>query len=77
MVAISPNLCLLQRSLSSNSGGVDPEKLYLATLNSHGTFQFAAGTVAPLPSLIKKFTRRVILHPVLLRDVNIFAMFCS
>ena len=31
-VAIFPNLCLLQRSLRSNLGGIDPEKLYRATL---------------------------------------------
>ena len=33
VVLISPNLCLWRRSLHSNLGGIDPEKLYGATLN--------------------------------------------
>ena len=33
VVAIFPNLCLWQRSLCSNLGGIDPEKLYRATLS--------------------------------------------
>ena len=33
-VAIFPNLCLWRRSLCSNLRGIDPEKLYRATLNS-------------------------------------------
>ena len=32
VVAIFPKLCLWRRSLCSNLGGVDPEKLYWATL---------------------------------------------
>ena len=32
MVLIFPNLCLWRRSLRSNVGGIDPEKLYRATL---------------------------------------------
>ena len=32
MVAIFPKLCLWRRSLCSNLGGIDPEKLYRATL---------------------------------------------
>ena len=32
VVAIFPNLCLWWRSLCSNLGGIDPEKLYRATL---------------------------------------------
>ena len=32
VVAIFPNLCLWRRSLCSNLGGIDPEKLYRATL---------------------------------------------
>ena len=32
VVAISSNLCLWRRSLCSNLGGIDPEKLYRATL---------------------------------------------
>ena len=32
MVVIFPNLCLWRRSLRSNLGGIDPEKLYRATL---------------------------------------------
>ena len=32
VVAILPNLCLWWRSLCSNYGGIDPEKLYRATL---------------------------------------------
>ena len=33
VVAIFPKLCLWQRSLCSNLGGIDPEKLYRVTLN--------------------------------------------
>ena len=32
VVAIFPNLCLWRRSLCSNLGGIDPEKLHRATL---------------------------------------------
>ena len=32
VLAIFPNLCLWQRSLCPNLGGIDPEKLYRATL---------------------------------------------
>ena len=32
VVAIFPNLCLRRRSLCSNLGGIDPQKLYRATL---------------------------------------------
>ena len=32
MVAIFPKLCLWRGSLCSNLGGIDPEKLYRATL---------------------------------------------
>ena len=32
VVAIFPNLCLWRRSLCSNLGGIDPEKLYQVTL---------------------------------------------
>ena len=36
VVLISPNLCLWRRSLRSNLGrGIDPEKLYRATLNQN------------------------------------------
>ena len=34
VVLIFPNLCLWRRSLCSNLGGTEPEKLYRATLNS-------------------------------------------
>ena len=34
VVAIFPKLCLWRRSLFSNLGGIDPEKLYRATLNA-------------------------------------------
>ena len=33
VVTIFPKLCLWRRSLCSNLGGIDPEKLYRATLN--------------------------------------------
>ena len=33
VVAVFPKLCLWRRSLCSNLGGIDPEKLYRATLN--------------------------------------------
>ena len=32
VVSVFPNLCLWRRSLRSNVGGIDPEKLYRATL---------------------------------------------
>ena len=35
VVLIFLNLCLWRRSLPSNLGGIDPEKLYRATLTSH------------------------------------------
>ena len=34
VVLISPNLCLWRRSLCSNLGGINPEKLYRATLTT-------------------------------------------
>ena len=34
VVAIFPNLCSWRRSLYSNVGGIDPEKLYRATLSN-------------------------------------------
>ena len=37
VVAIFPNLCLWRRSLYSSLGGIDPEKLYRATLTAHVT----------------------------------------
>ena len=37
MVAIFPKLCFWRRSLCSNLGGIDPEKLYRATLRGHRT----------------------------------------
>ena len=33
VVSVFPNLCLWRRSLRSNVGGIDPEKLYRATLS--------------------------------------------
>ena len=35
VVTIFPTLCLWQRSLCSNLGGIGPEKLYRATLKGH------------------------------------------
>ena len=35
MVAIFPKLCLWRRSLRSNLGGIDPEKLYRITLRTN------------------------------------------
>ena len=35
MVSIFPNLCLWRRSLRSNVGGIDHEKLYRATLSNN------------------------------------------
>ena len=35
VVTIFPTLCLWQRSLCSNLGGIGPEKLYRATLQGH------------------------------------------
>ena len=37
VVAIFPNRCLWRRSLYSSLGGIDPEKLYRATLTAHVT----------------------------------------
>ena len=44
MVAIFPNLCLWRRSLCSNLGGIDPEKLYRATLRTEFTCVIAKST---------------------------------
>ena len=66
MVLIFPNLRLRRRSLRSNLGGIDPEKLYRATLSFSSTqgsemdgFAFeqiqgmkASATPAPKTSLI-------------------------
>ena len=38
VVAIFPSLCLWRRSLFPNLGGIDPEKLYRATLKRSATF---------------------------------------
>ena len=38
MVVIFPKLCLWRRSLCSNVGGIDPEKLYRATLSGQLRF---------------------------------------
>ena len=38
VVAIFPNLCLWRRSLFSNLGGIDPEKLYRDTLKRSAKF---------------------------------------
>ena len=40
MVLIFPNLCLWRRSLRSNLGGIDPEKLYRATLNQEKCIKY-------------------------------------
>ena len=39
MALFFPNLCLWRRSLRSNVGGIDPEKLYRATLSDFGVKQ--------------------------------------
>ena len=41
MVLIFPNICLWRRSLRSKLGGIDPEKLYRATLSSLPTCESA------------------------------------
>ena len=63
VVAIFPKLCLWRRSLCSNLGGIDPEKLYRATLS------WACGRLSPWksskrqiadlkgPSLLRKLER--------------------
>ena len=38
MVSVFPNLCLWRRSLRSNVGRIDPEKLYRATLKGMRLF---------------------------------------
>ena len=38
VVLIFPNPCLWRRSLRSNLGGIDPEKLYRATLNNSNNY---------------------------------------
>ena len=40
MVAIFQKLCLWRRSLCSNLGGIDPEKLFRATLTSNESENF-------------------------------------
>ena len=44
VVAIFPNLCLWRLSLWSNLGGIDPEKLYRATLRKEFTRPIAKST---------------------------------
>ena len=44
VVAIFPNLCLWRLSLCSNLGGIDPEKLYPATLRTEFTCPRAKST---------------------------------
>ena len=39
VVAIFPKLCLWRRSLCSNLGGIDPEKLYRATLKADSSWR--------------------------------------
>ena len=46
MVAVFPKLCLWRRSLRLNLGGIDPEKLYRATLSSFESAQTSSGTVS-------------------------------
>ena len=56
-MSIFPNLCLWRRSLRSNLGGIDPEKLYRATLTAelmgyekyHVVSQEANKTVINMP----------------------------
>ena len=48
MVSIFPNLCLWRRSLRSNLGGIDPEKLYRATLTAVAYPGKGPGGPAPL-----------------------------
>ena len=46
VVAIFPNLCLWRRSLCSNLGDIDPEKLHRATLNAlHSSREVRTGSV--------------------------------
>ena len=45
VVVIFPKLCLWRRSLCSNLGGIDPEKLYWATLKRHSIGYFAFVTI--------------------------------
>ena len=45
VVAIFPKLCFWRRSLCSNLGGIDPEKLYRATL-SEGVFERRKSTTS-------------------------------
>ena len=52
MVAIFPKLCLWRRSLRLNLGGIDPEKLYRATLTasiSCDVFVVAQGLINHCP----------------------------
>ena len=46
MVSIFPNPCLWRRSLCSNLGGIDLEKLYRATLNDADSVSIAQLSVA-------------------------------
>ena len=54
-MAIFPNLSLWRRRLCSNLGGIDPEKLYRATLNK-------VIYILKLWLTIKDFLKRSVLH---------------
>ena len=51
MVVIFPNPCLWRRNLCSNLGGIDPEKLYRATLNLTVSAEIHEPEEKPVPIL--------------------------
>ena len=55
MVSVFPNLCLWRRSLRSNVGGIDPEKLYRATLKRAGFANATLGALKLLPCPLGTF----------------------
>ena len=56
VVLISPNLCKWRRSLRSNLGGIDPEKLYRATLSSQITKRLVAYEIMSICACVSRNT---------------------
>ena len=73
VVSIFPNLCLWRRSLRSNVGGIDPEKLYRATLTAWlHAFQGYVLKSLDLSSPVSIKVRRQVIS-----NIRIKLLFCS
>ena len=70
--AIFPKLCLWRRSLCSNLGGSDPEKLYLATLTQLWTTRPRSQTDNDISSLLKELSKRKTWPAILVKNLDTF-----